>query len=905
MREASRPIAVVTGSTERLPEPDNQAPYSIVHRFERQAAQYPDRIAVGTTRETLCYNDVNKTANRIARAIIAQRGIDPEPVVILMEAGAAAIAAILGVLKSNKFYVLLKPSQPRARNDYILQDLQAGIIITNHDSLSLARQLARDDCRLLDIDGLDGGFSSENLALSYSPDNRAYVIYTSGSLGQPKGIVHSHRTALHFRMKGAARLDIGEKDRVTSVGLDIFTPIISGAASFPWNVNKDGLAGLTGWLMDQEITVYRSFPTAFRHFLATLSGNENFPKLRLISLIGEPLYRKDVEMFKRYFPPSCLLINNLGSTETGTFSQYVIDSSSEIAGNIVPAGYGTEDVEVLLLDDTGKEVEVNCIGEIAVKSRYLSLGYWRKPELTKSKFLSDPKDADKRIYLTGDVGRMSKDGCLDCLGRKDFQVKVRSLRVDTREVEASLRDHAGIKEAIVIAQEHPSGDMRLIAYFVPQTIPPPTIGELRNFLKEKISDHMIPSTLVRLDALPLTATGKVDRGSLPDPGKGRPELEMIFVPPQSAAEAKLVEIWAKLLCLDCVGVNDNFFELGGDSLLAVRLIASIEEAFGKQLIPAEIFQWPTIAQLAVALNQEKPLHSSSSLISIQPRGSQPPFFWVHGDSSNSFLPHYLGWDQPIYGLEHQSQDGKTARYDRVESIASHYLQEVFKVQSKGPYFLGGYSFGALVAFEMAQQLKKAGENVSLLALLDPPSITRSHSFSALVSSLTDGRTGIAALRDGVRRHLRCLEQVEGREKLNYVLSRVQSKVCDAVQRATRPINRILQKMIWTAYVVRGRPIPPPLRRPYILEIYHRARLEYVPQRYPGRAFYIRGDSKSMDHAKAWSRLMADGMEICEVHGDHSEVIKEPNSRLWAEKLNTGLKAAREADARQPRALPHR
>src|SRR5262249_5294175 len=187
MREASSPIAAVTGSTKPLPELDNQAPYSIVHRFERQAAQYPNRIAVGTTRETLCYNDLKKPANRIARAIIAQRGIDPEPVVILMEAGAAAIAAILGVLKSNKFYVLLKPSQPRARNDYILQDLQAGIIITNHDSLSLARQLPGDDCRLFDIDGLGGGFLPENFFFLFSPDNLAHVVFTPRSSWAPQG----------------------------------------------------------------------------------------------------------------------------------------------------------------------------------------------------------------------------------------------------------------------------------------------------------------------------------------------------------------------------------------------------------------------------------------------------------------------------------------------------------------------------------------------------------------------------------------------------------------------------------------------------------------------------------------------------------------------------------------------
>jgi amino acid adenylation domain-containing protein len=484
-------------------------------RFERQAAQYPNRIAVKTTREVFTYDQLNKAANRAAQAIAAQRGREQEPVAILLESNAQAIIAMLGVLKSHKFYVLLKPSHPDARNRYIFQHIQPRLIVTNSENLSLAIKLAQGDCQLLNMDEL-GPYSTDSLAEALSPDDLAYVIYTSGSVGQPKGIIHSHRTALHFRKKGATRLEIGDKDRVTPIGLDVFTPLISGAACFPWNITKDGLADLARWLMEQEITVYRSFPTAFRHFVGTLTGKEDFPKLRLISLIGEPLYRNDVQLFKRYFPASCLLINNLGSTETGTFSQYVIDRNTEITGNIVPVGYQTEDVEVLLLDDGGKEVGVDAVGEIAVKSRYLSLGYWPQPDLTQSNF------REPRLYFTGDLGRMSEDGCLDCLGRKDFQVKIRSLRVDTREVEAVLLDHPAIKATTIAARESASGDMRLIAYFVARTEPPPTVSQLRNFLKEKISDHMIPSAFVKLEALPLTATGKVDRRALPDPGRPDP-----------------------------------------------------------------------------------------------------------------------------------------------------------------------------------------------------------------------------------------------------------------------------------------------------------------------------------------------------------------------------------------------
>ena len=267
-------------------------------------------------------------------------------------------------------------------------------------------------------------------------------------------------------------------------------------------------------------------------------------------------------------------------------------------------GYGTEDVEVLLLDDDGKEVGVNCTGKSRSRAATCASATGESPSLRKVD-LAPMRKSQTNASISPVTGTDAEDGCLDCLGRKDFQVKVRSLRVNTREVEAAIRDHSGVKETTVIAQEQPSGDTRLVTYFVPQTDPAPTVSDLRNFLKEKISDRMIPSAFVRLEALPLTATGKVDRRALPDPGKGRPELETIYVPPQSNLEEKLAKLWGNVLSLDRVGVNDNFFQLGGDSLLAVRLVASIEEGFGKQLIPAKVFQSPTISQLATILCQEE------------------------------------------------------------------------------------------------------------------------------------------------------------------------------------------------------------------------------------------------------------------------------------------------------------
>ena len=337
------------------------------------------------------------------------------------------------------------------------------------------------------------------------------------------------------------RFKLGPADRFTNVGSsesNAFYALLSGAGSFPWYVKEEGLAHLANWLVQEEITVYRSGPRVFREFVSTLTGKEEFPKLRAINLAGEPMRRDDVELYKKHFSSDCLLINTLGTREVGPFRVYVIGKETEIIGEIVPVGYAMPDKEVLLLDNDGQKVGFNQVGEIAVRSRYLSMGYWRRPDLTKAKFLPDPESGDRRIYLTGDLGRMSLDGCLRRLGPKDFQIKIRGLRVDVSEVEKALANHPGVKEAIVTSRQDPSGDAQLVAYFVPSSHLASTVSSLRNFLQGKLPDYMIPSAFIKLDAIPLTSTGSgdVDRRTLPDPGKERPDLDTPYVAPRTPVE---------------------------------------------------------------------------------------------------------------------------------------------------------------------------------------------------------------------------------------------------------------------------------------------------------------------------------------------------------------------------------
>jgi acyl-coenzyme A synthetase/AMP-(fatty) acid ligase len=313
---------------------------------------------------------------------------------------------------------------------------------------------------------------------------------------------------------------------------------------------------------------------------------------------GEPVYRRDVDLYKKYFSAGCIYVNGLGSTETGAICQYFIDKETQIDGNNVPVGYALEDTEVLLLDDDRKEVGLNDVGEIAVKSRYIAPGYWRNPELTGAAFLPDSEGGTERIYCTGDLARRLTGGCLVHLGRKDFQVKVRGQRVETAEIEKALLDMGVFREAVVIAFEDIPVDKRLVAYLVPSQKPTPTTGELRTFLRAKLPDYMVPSTFMLLDNLPLTPSGKLDRHGLPSPVRERAGMHEPFVAPRTPTEEALAEIWAEILKVKQVGIHDNFFDLGGQSLLGTQLVSRVRDILKLEVPWRSLFEAPTVAALA-------------------------------------------------------------------------------------------------------------------------------------------------------------------------------------------------------------------------------------------------------------------------------------------------------------------
>src|SRR5215210_8094375 len=586
---------------------------SIPQRFEQQVSRYPDRPAVNTRNRQLSYAELNKVANRVARALLAQRGEKAESTALLLEHDASMIAAILGVLKAGKVYVPLDPSFPYARNSYILENSQAGLIITNNENRSLAESLNENGHYPVNIDEIGATLSDEDVDLPISADNLANIIYTSGSTGRPKGVVQNHRNLLNVAMRYTNGLRISAEDRLTllqsySVAGSVSNTLgalLNGASLFPFNVKEEGLIELADLLVEEGITVYHSVPTVFRQFANLLTGKEEFPELRLVRLGGEPVSAEDVQLYKRYFHANSIFVNSYGASEAASVLRYCVDKDTEISGAVVPVGYPLGDVEILLLDDDGNAVGFDQVGEIAVKSRYISPGYWRRPDLTRAAFMTDPQDKGERIFRTGDLGYMQPDGCLVVTGRNDFRVKIRGFRIEVAEIELALRGLTKVKEAAVVAHEDQRSEQQLVAYVVPEPEQVPAISELRGFLKDKLPDYMVPSAFVVLDALPLTPNGKLDRLALPAPDLARPELDTNFVAPRNAFEEQLARIWVEVLGVTRVGVHDDFFELGGHSLRATQLVSRVREVFQVELPLLSLFEAPTIAGLAERIEEAR------------------------------------------------------------------------------------------------------------------------------------------------------------------------------------------------------------------------------------------------------------------------------------------------------------
>jgi amino acid adenylation domain-containing protein len=601
------------------PIPASVLDSSIATRFREVAARMPDAPAVESGETVWSYGELASRADRVSHAVwAAVGGVVEGRVALLLGHDAGMVAGVLGVLGAGQAYVPLDPYAPADRLRRILADAAPSAIVTDGAHRALLETLEPavpvvelESAWALEVDG--------PVEVEIGPDAAAYLLYTSGSTGEPKGVVQSQRGVLHHVRTYVNRLHVGSGDRLSLLSaygfdasvMDLFGALLSGATLVPLDLRGAAVGRLATEVAERGITVYHSTPTVYRHLVAGLGAAERLGGVRLVVLGGEAVVGADVDRYRRHFAAGCLLVNGLGPTECTLALQQWLDHGVELERGEVPVGRAVEGVEAEVVNEAGEPVAEWATGELVLRSRYLAQGYWGRPDLTAAAF-GEADEAGVRIYRTGDLGRRLPDGRIVFVGRRDGQVKVRGYRIETGEVESALVAQAGVREAVVLLREAEGGEPELAAYVVPAVgARVPGAAELREAVRNRLPEYMVPAAYAAIDAVPMTANGKVDRRALLAMEVERGVTETDFVEPATPMELLIAGMWRDLLEMDEVGASDNFYDLGGHSLLAVRFAARLQEATGLRIDLREM-TYQTLGQLAATCSASAALQLPES-----------------------------------------------------------------------------------------------------------------------------------------------------------------------------------------------------------------------------------------------------------------------------------------------------
>jgi amino acid adenylation domain-containing protein len=898
--------------------------------FEEQVARSPDAPALLFENESISYAELNRRSNQLAH-YLASLGVKPDALVaVCAERSVEMVVALLAVVKAGGAYVPLDPSYPADRLAYMLED-SAPVVLLIQSHLThlfagvgykgkMADLAAADPvwCRQPDTDPL----AAER---GLSPHNLVYVIYTSGSTGRPKGVMIEHRSLVNrlVWMQDAYGLTSGDSVlQKTPFSFDVsvwefFWPLITGARLVMARPegHKD-----PGYLIEAinryRITTLHFVPSMLQVFLDQ-ADVAKCPSLLRVFASGEALPSALVRKFQERFP-QVALHNLYGPTETAVdVTAWTCTPDSALTN--IPIGRPIANTCTYILGEDGEPVAVGATGELYIGGVGVGRGYLNRPELTQERFLPDPfsAQAGDRMYRTGDLCRWRSDGAIEYLGRNDFQVKIRGFRIELGEIEARLALLPGVRQAIVIAREDTPGDKRLIAYVVPVNGVQLRDRDLRDPLARELPEYMVPSGFVRLDKIPITVNGKLDRAVLPAPSAGNlvPRLaappaiaksiktkgsrngntppgrdasrESPYVPPSDTLQVELIEIWEQILCVTHIGIQDDFFQLGGHSLLAARMFAQVEEKLQKKLPIATLFRAATIEKLADIIRADGWTSHWSVLVPIHEQGTKPPLFLVHGLRGNVLtfygLRHHIPADQPLFGIQADGLDTGRASLVSIPEMAEYYIREIRAVRPRGPYFLGGFSAGGLVAYEMARQLVEAGERVPFLALFDSYVETAGGYWLKSFYSRRALRMSLHALRAS-------WHSVKS-EGLISVLGKKFSNM---------GVN--IRIVVWLLLGnISGRRKSGEAAHPNFLsphEAFTRAVRVYSPQPYSGPAISFRSTSlhrDTPDFSEGWAHFISGKLQHQEVCGGHEDIFREPHIARLANQLMDALEAAYQED----------
>ena len=694
--------------------------------FEEQVSRTPDSVAITFKNQSLTYTELNAKANQLARYLVKEGAGEGKIVAICVHRSVDLVMGLLAISKTGATYLPLDPIYPKARLSLILEDANPILLVSESN---MSGNLPETEARIILLNEKEKLFSesSENLGYGNS-NNNAYILYTSGSTGKPKGVQIRQHSVVNLLLSMRKSLRVTAHDillAVTTISFDIaeleiFLPLTSGAklviASEEEAMNVELLKSK---IVETGATIFQATPVTFRMLI--LNGWKGKADLKIIC--GGEAFSK--ELARELLLRCEEVLNGYGPTETTIYSviHKILKEDCEGEG-YVPIGRPVDNTKIFVLNKKLMPVPIGVAGELYIGGDGVSKGYLKLNEMTNERFISDPfsTNPDDRIYKTGDLVHYFPDGTLMYLNRVDLQVKIRGYRIELGEIESAISKFTGIKENAVVVRTDEQSEKVLVAYCVIDNGTALNETELRQFLKEKLPDYMVPSAIVLMKKLPLTANNKVDRKALPEPTNLSASVSQDYVEPTTETEKKLAEIWSSILKIEKVGILDNFFEIGGHSMIAVNMIIRIEKEFGIRLPLATLFEQSDIQKLAKVIENGITPDKWRSLVPLRPNGKKKPLFLIHGLGLNVLLYttiiNYLDPDQPVYGLQAKGLNGIDKSLETIEDIASYYISEIMTVEKEGPFQLAGYSLGGNIAYEMARQLTTMGKKVSFIGLLD-------------------------------------------------------------------------------------------------------------------------------------------------------------------------------------------
>ena len=730
----------------QIPSPPSYVDYdptyqTVAHQFVDTASKFANHIAIETADVCWTYAELTDRINSIGNAILAElpeplspssseEGPDEDfadPIVIFLEQGPPAIAAMMAVFQTGKTVVLVDPADSVNRITKILSEIAPRLLITDSQHRSTATDLLSCDCKLVDVEMIASCPTGMTLPVYATANGLAYIAYTSGSTGRPKGVMHRHSSLSVDMKKKHAFHRMCSEDRcsllVSANGQAIkntLLALLTGAAILPVDP-RAAFHQPFEWLRKNRITVFAVTAPLFRVIANEAAEAKPISTVRLVRLTSDCLYPEDIRNFKRIFRGNCVLLNLLSSTETGSICGYVFDQNTEIPDTPPPCGFPFERQHVTLINNphpissnTGGDLSAR--GHIAVGDSHLFCGYWKQPDLSKQAFITLPGNDSKRFFRTNDLASLRKDGALVFEGRSDFQTKINGRLVNMTEVESAILRHPKCLNATIQTWVDSSGDRRLLAYYVDggRTVTP---EELREHLVGILPQYMIPSHFIPLSTLPTLSNGSIDRQALPTVDEVRPNASTATIEPVSLSSRTLSAIWCNTLRLDTISIHDNFFHLGGTSLQGMKVLAEIDRLFSQSISLQDLINHPTIADLSKWLASTETSNSNDRSVELvrvnQSQTSHRPTLVI----APGLFGHVREWQKlfsatsfqrPVVGIQ-LKEKGKYERSNAtIETIAARLVAEVEEQLGKQPLHLIGHSFGGTLAYEMGQQLSLRG-----------------------------------------------------------------------------------------------------------------------------------------------------------------------------------------------------